>query len=371
MRNQIKEAERIVIKIGSSTLTHENSKLDLSRIEKLIRQVVNLKHQGKEVILVSSGAVAAGYGKLNIGDRRETIPEQQALAAVGQGILMKTYQQLFSEYGYQVAQILLTQKDLADRHRYLNARNTLSQLLEYDVIPIINENDTVAVKEIRFGDNDTLSALVSSLTSADLLVILSDIDGLYTADPREDDSAQLINQVEDISPDIETLAGGAGTGRGTGGMATKITAAKIATKAGLPLVIANGSLEQVITKVSHGQKIGTIFLSQPGITSREQWIAFNLDVAGKIAVDNGAKEALIAHGSSLLACGIQEIIGDFSAGDVVDIIDSTGEKIARGLVNYSQQEVEQIQGLQSSQIKSELGYQAYDEVVHRDNLVVL
>ncbi|AGB41879.1 glutamate 5-kinase [Halobacteroides halobius DSM 5150] len=371
MRKKIKEAERIVIKIGSSTLTYQNSKLNLGRIEKLIREIVNLKNQGKEVILVSSGAVAAGYGRLKLEASPGTIPEKQALAAIGQGTLMRTYQTIFSEYGYQVGQVLLTQKDLTDRKRYLNSRNTLYQLLDYNVIPVINENDTVAVKEIKFGDNDTLSALVSSLVGADLLVILSDIDGLYTADPRNDDSAKLISQVEEISSEIEELAGGAGTDRGTGGMATKIDAAKIATKAGLPLVIANGSLDQVVTKISEGEDLGTLFLPDSGMTSREQWIAFNLDIAGKIVIDEGATLALTKEGGSLLACGIVEARGEFSVGDVVDIIDQSGSRIAKGLVNYDQPEVDKIKGFQSEEIKSRLGYQAYDEVVHRDNLVLL
>ncbi|GAB6099072.1 glutamate 5-kinase [Halanaerocella petrolearia] len=371
MRELIEDANRIVIKIGSSTLTYQNSKLNLGRIEKIIREVVDLKNQGKEVVLVSSGAVAAGYGELNLEDDPATIPEKQALAAVGQGVLMKTYQKLFSEYGYQVAQILLTQNDLTDRKRYLNSRNTLSQLLDYGTIPIINENDTVAVQEIKFGDNDTLSALVSSLIGADLLLILSDIDGLYTADPRTDSSAQIINEVDEISEEIESLAGGAGTDRGTGGMATKIEAAKVATKAGLPMIIANGSLNRVVTKVVDSQEIGTLFLPESGMTSREQWIAFNLDIAGQIVIDEGAEDALVNDGSSLLSCGIMKTTGDFAVGDVVDIINSADETIARGLVNYSRKEVEEIKRLHSDEIKFQLGYQAYDEVVHRDNLVLL
>ncbi|MCK8815884.1 glutamate 5-kinase [Natroniella sulfidigena] len=371
MRKEIVDSERIVVKIGSSTLTYQNSKLNLNRIEKLIRDVVDLKHQGKEVILVSSGAIAAGVGGLNLEHSPETIPQKQALAAIGQGLLMKTYQKLFSEYDQQVAQVLLTQKDLTDRKRYLNSRNTLNQLLEYDVIPIVNENDTIAVNEIKFGDNDTLSALVSGLVDADLLVVLSDIDGLYTADPRSNPEAEMISQVEKISKQIEDLAGTAGTERGTGGMVTKIRAAKIATKAGISLVIANGSEDQILSQISSGQEKGTLFSPQQGLASREKWIAFNLDVQGDIIIDSGAAKAIDEQGSSLLPCGVVRATGRFKAGDVVDLVDEAGNRLARGLVNYSQSEVEKIKGLHSSEIKEKLGYQDYDEIIHRNNLVRL
>jgi glutamate 5-kinase len=370
MQNEIKQAKRIVVKVGSSTLTYQNSKLNLNRIDKLVRDISNLKNQDLEIILVSSGAVAAGQGKLDLNQEEQSIPEKQALAAIGQGLLMKTYQKLFSEYGSETAQILLTQNDLNSRKRYLNSRNTLNQLLKYNVLPVVNENDTVAVKEIKFGDNDTLSALVSSLVDADLLIMLSDIDGLYTADPREDETAELINQVADIS-EVEELASGAGSERGTGGMATKLEAAKIATKAGIPMIIANGSSDRVLTRIMEGEPLGTTFLAQEGLASRDKWIAFNLADRGQLIIDRGASKALEEQGSSLLACGILEATGDFVAGDVIDIVDQSHEQVARGLVNYSQEEIEQIKGLQSSQIKSELGYQAYDEVIHRDNLVLV
>ncbi|OCL25256.1 glutamate 5-kinase [Orenia metallireducens] len=371
MRESIRKAKRIVIKVGSSSLTYQNAKLNLGRIDKLIREIVDLKNQGKEVILVSSGAVAAGQGELNLVERPQTIPEKQALAAIGQGILMKTYQKLFSEYGQKVAQVLLTQKDLTDRKRYLNSRNTLNQLLQYGVIPVINENDTVAVEEIKFGDNDTLSALVSSLIDADLLIILSDIDGLYTADPRKEPTAKLLSRIDDISHEIEALAGDAGTKRGTGGMITKIKAAKVSTRSGIPLIIANGSLDNVLSQITQGVEVGTLFLSQEKLASREKWIAFNLDVEGQIVIDSGAVKALLEKGKSLLPCGILDSKGDFSAGAVVDIINQEGDSLARGLVNYSQREIEQIKGLHTSKIKERLGYQDYDEVVHRDNLVLM
>jgi glutamate 5-kinase len=371
MRDSVKRAKRIVIKVGSSSLTYQNAKLNLRRIEKLIREIVDLKNQDKEVILVSSGAVAAGQGELDLAERPQTIPEKQALAAIGQGILMKTYQKLFSEYGQKVAQVLLTQKDLTDRKRYLNSRNTLNQLLNYGVIPVINENDTVAVEEIKFGDNDTLSALVSSLIDADLLIILSDIDGLYTADPRHDPTAKLLSRIDDISHEIEALAGDAGTKRGTGGMITKIRAAKVSTRSGIPLIIANGSLDNVLSQITQGVEVGTLFLSQEKLASREKWIAFNLDVEGEIVIDSGAVKALLEKGKSLLPCGILASQGCFSAGAVVDIVNQAGEILARGLVNYSQREIEEIKGLHTSKIKERLGYQDYDEVVHRDNLVLM
>ncbi|MBM7556198.1 glutamate 5-kinase [Halanaerobacter jeridensis] len=369
MQNEIKQAQRIVVKVGSSTLTYENSKLNLNRIDKLVRDISNLKNQDLDIIFVSSGAIAAGQGKLRLNKIDRSIPEKQALASIGQGLLMKTYQKLFSEYGYEAAQILLTQNDLNDRKRYLNSRNTINQLLKYNVVPIINENDTVAVKEIKFGDNDTLSALVSSLIDADLLIMLSDIDGLYTTDPRENQDAELISEVEDIST-VESAAGGSGTERGTGGMATKIEAAKIATKAGIPMIIANGKQDKVLTKIIEGKEIGTTFLAEEGLPSRDKWIAFNMAVEGELIVDSGAVKALQESGSSLLACGIIETKGNFSAGDVVDVFDQSGTKIGRGLVNYAQREVEQIEGLQSDEIEEKLGYQAYDEVIHRDNLVL-
>ncbi len=371
MREMIKEAKRIIIKIGSSSLTYQNAKLNLGRIERIIREVVDLRNQGKEVIVVSSGAVAAGQGELDLVDTPQTIPEKQALAAIGQGILMKNYQKLFSEYGQKVAQVLLTQTDLTNRKRYLNSRNTINQLINYGVVPIINENDTVAVKEIKFGDNDTLSALVASLIDADLLMILSDIDGLYTADPRQDQNAEFIKQVDQIDQRIESLAGAAGTKRGTGGMITKIQAAKIATKSGIPLVITNGSKDKVITKVANGQDLGTLFVAEQGLASREKWIAFNLDVEGKLILDLGATQALLERGKSLLPCGVIKVEGDFSTGAVVDILDQSGNKLARGLVNYSTEEIKKIKGLHSSKIKDELGYKDYAEVVHRNNMVIV
>lgn len=370
--NRLDQADRIVIKIGSSTLTHSTSKLDLGRIEALIRQIVDLKNQGKEIILVTSGAISAGKGKLDLQKTVDTIPEKQALAAVGQGLLMKIYEKIFSEYGSTLAQILLTKGDIAERKRYLNSRNTLFKLLDYGIIPVINENDTVAVDEIKFGDNDTLSALVATLVDADLLVILSDVEGIYTSDPRKDETAQLISQVDKITPELEEIAGGAGTDRGTGGMTTKIEAAKIATRAGVMMMIANGSQENILQKIIQGVNPGTVFLpDEQGLDSRKKWIAFNLAAQGEIAVDSGAADALLKQGTSLLPCGVTEVRGSFKAGDVVNVLNKNEEEICRGIVNYSSKEVEAIQGLQSTEIVDKLGYKDYDEVIHRDNLVCL
>ncbi|ADL12116.1 glutamate 5-kinase [Acetohalobium arabaticum] len=372
IESRLRQADRIVIKIGSSTLTHSTSKLDLGRIESLIRQIVDLKNQGKEVILVTSGAISAGRGKLDLTEVANTIPEKQALAAVGQGLLMKIYEKIFSEYGSTLAQILLTKGDITERKRYLNSRNTLFKLLDYGIIPVINENDTVAVDEIKFGDNDTLSALVASLVDADLLVILSDVEGIYTSDPREDETAQLISKIDRITSELEKIAGGAGTDRGTGGMATKIEAAKIATRAGVMMMIANGSQEYILQEIVKGVNPGTVFLpDEQKLASRKKWIAFNLAVQGKLIVDAGAAEALLNQGTSLLPCGVIEVRGGFEAGDVVDVLNKDGEEICRGIVNYSSQEVEAIQGLQSTEIIDNLGYKDYDEVIHRDNLVCL
>ncbi|MCK8825177.1 glutamate 5-kinase [Fuchsiella alkaliacetigena] len=372
IKKRLKKATRIVVKIGSSTLTHATAKLDLGQIESLIRQLVDLKNQDKELIVVTSGAISAGRGKLNLEEAPQTIPQKQALAAVGQGLLMQIYEKIFSEYGKTIAQVLLTRRDVTDRKRYLNSRNTLLQLLDYGIIPVINENDTVAVDEIKFGDNDTLSALVASLVDAELLIILSDVEGIYTGDPRSDDSAELITEISEITAEIEELAGGAGSSRGTGGMVTKVEAAKVSTKAGIITMIANGSQEGVLRKIVQGENPGTVFIpAAERLAQRKKWIAFNLSVTGELVVDAGAATAILERGTSLLPCGIVEVEGDFKAGDVVDIINPQSELIGRGIVNYSAAELENIKGLQSQEIESELGYKDYDEAIHRDNLVCL
>lgn len=365
----VQKAKRIVVKVGTSTLTHATGKLNLERIEHLVRQLTDLRYQGKEVVLVSSGAIGAGMGKLNLDKRPKTIPEKQAIAAIGQGILMQLYEKLFSEYGQIVAQLLLTKADMDDRRRFLNARNTLITLLQLGVIPIVNENDTVAVEEIRFGDNDTLAALVGTLVDADLLILLSDIDGLYTADPRKYPEAQLLQVVEAVNDTIENAAGDVGSKFGSGGMATKISAAKVATNAGIPMIIANGAEDNIIRRLIHGEQLGTLFVARELKTHlRKNWIAFGSKVEGVIVVDDGAKEALIAKGKSLLPSGILSVSGGFSSGAVVSITDSQGREFARGITYYSQSELEQIKGVKCKEICGILGYKDYDEAIHRDNL---
>ncbi len=365
----VQKANRIVVKVGTSTLTHTTGKLNLERIEHLVRELTDLRYQGKEVVLVSSGAIGAGMGKMNLDKRPKTIPEKQAVAAIGQGILMQLYEKLFSEYGQIVAQLLLTKSDMDDRRRFLNARNTLVTLLRLGVIPIINENDTVAVEEIRFGDNDTLAALVGTLVDADLLILLSDIDGLYTADPRKYPEAKLIGVVEAIDADVEGAAGDVGSKFGSGGMATKVSAARIATQAGMPMVIANGGEDNIIRRLVHGEPLGTLFLARelkPHL--RKSWIAFGSKVEGVVTVDDGAKLALVDKGKSLLPSGIIAVAGNFHSGEVVSIVDSQGREFARGITNYDQTELERIKGVKCKDICGILGYKDYDEAIHRDNL---
>jgi glutamate 5-kinase len=366
----LKKTQRLVVKIGSSTLTYPTGKLNLYQLERLVREVVDLKHQGLEIILVTSGAVGAGMGKLGLEERPKNIPEKQALAAIGQGLLMHMYEKLFSEYDKTVAQVLLTREDLMNRGRYLNARNTLLTLLRLGAIPIINENDTVAFEEIKFGDNDTLAALVAGLVDADLLVLLSDIDGLYTADPRQDSTAQLIKIVEELTAEIIELAGGSGTKLGSGGMVTKLQAAKIASNSGIPMMVTNGSREGVMREIIQGINPGTLFIPRDHrINTRKTWIAFASKTNGRLYVDKGAEKALIEKGKSLLPSGITKVEGNFKRGCVVKIIGQSHE-IARGIVNYKASEIEQIKGCQSQDIEKILGHKDYDEVIHRDNLTL-
>ncbi|SMB80334.1 glutamate 5-kinase [Desulfonispora thiosulfatigenes DSM 11270] len=371
-KNMIKNAHRIVFKVGTSTLTHSTGKLNLNLIEKLVRQLADLIYQGKEVLLVTSGAVGAGMGVLGFKDKPRTIPEKQACAAVGQGVLVHIYEKIFSEYGAKVAQLLLTRADLNDRNRFLNARNTLLTLLKCGVVPIINENDTVAVDEMKFGDNDTLSSLVAGLVDADLLLLLSDIDGLYTGDPNEDPNACLIETVEEIDESIESVAGGAGSKFASGGMITKVLAAKIAVKAGIPMIITNGIKIENISRIFQGEKIGTLFIPPKEVNTqtRKRWIAFSSKSEGKIWVDCGAFEAINDKGKSLLPRGIVKIEGSFNVGHVVSIINHEAREFARGIVNYDSSEIEQIKGVKCEDIIKIIGHKDYDEVIHRDNLAI-
>ncbi|NLW55413.1 MAG: glutamate 5-kinase [Firmicutes bacterium] len=372
-RAKLKEAKRIVVKVGTSTLTYASGRLNLKQLEKLVRQLADLYNAGLEVILVTSGAVGAGVGRLGLKAKPRTIPERQAVAAVGQGLLMQVYTKLFSEYGINTAQILLTREDMSDRRRYLNARNTLLMLVdEYRVVPVINENDTVATEELqlRFGDNDTLAALVAGLVGADLLLLLSDIDGLFTGDPHKDTQATLIPEVKEISPSIWAVAGEAGTDRGTGGMITKLEAARIATRSGIMMVLASGEEPNCITRIMEGEAIGTVFLpNQEALVQRERWIAFAGQPQGAVVIDPGAVTALLQGKKSLLPSGVSGVQGRFEVGDIIRVLDQTGTEIARGLSNFSSEEIEKIKGVNTARLPEVLGYKTYEEVIHRNNLV--
>lgn len=371
-RANIGEAQRIVVKVGTSTLTHETGKLNFFRIERLVRELSDLVNQGKEIVLVSSGAVGAGMERLGLTEKPKTIPEKQAAAAVGQGVLLHVYEKIFAEYGQTVGQVLLTREDSVKRSRYVNSRNTLLQLLAMGVIPIINENDAVAVDELKIGDNDTLSAMVGTIVDADLIIILSDVDGVYTVNPQTNPEAKLLSEIAEITPEIDELAGGPGTMRGTGGMYTKIQAAKIAVNAGIALVIASGTQDGVVREILTGQDVGTLFPSKHNrLQVRKSWLAFGARIAGDVQVDSGCAKAIVKTGSSLLAAGIVKVQGDFEQGKTIRILDTNGRELARGLSNYSSGEIERIRGKHTDEISSVLGYKTTDEVVHRDHLVLM
>ena len=365
-------AKRLVVKVGSAVLSKGDIGLHRPTLERISRELSALREEGREIVLVSSGAILAGMGRLGLGERPGSIPLKQAAAAVGQSLLMRHYEEAFDPYGQRVAQLLLTQEDFRSRPRYLNARNTLFTLLHLGVLPIINENDTVSVEEIRFGDNDNLSALVATLVGADLLVILTDLDGLYTADPRRDPNASLITQVPRRSADVSFWAADSGTGLGTGGMVTKMEAARRAAASGIPTIIANGLVEGILARILRGEAVGTLVqASSSRMRSRKRWLAFATQPRGRIVVDIGAKEALIRGGKSLLPSGVVSASGGFEGGEVVSLCDPAGEEFARGVANYDAEQVDQIKGLKSSQIEGALGSKPFDEVVHRDNLVIL
>jgi len=368
----ISKIKRIVIKIGSQILTASDQTLDRTFMSALAAQIAAARQQGLEILIVSSGAIAAGRGILGLSDRPKTIPQKQAAAAIGQSRLMRAYEDSFAAYGINVAQLLLTRGDLADRTRHLNARATLETLLECGVVPIINENDTVAVDEIKFGDNDNLSALVTSLVDAGLLIILTDIDGLYDADPRQHPQAKLIPLVKTVTKELELAAGGSGSTVGTGGMTTKLAAAKKAGKSGAATLIVNGRAPQIILRAVSGEDTGTLVLpSRESLTRRKHWIAFTLRPQGRITVDAGAARVLRQDGRSLLPSGMVAVEGEFERGACVRICEQSGGEFARGIVDYSGSEAVKLIGCNSSQIEEILGYRYGDEIVHRDNLVLL
>ena len=363
---------RVVVKVGSSMLASVDKGLNPQAFAHLAREISELKHQGYEIVLVSSGAIAAGMGKLGYKTRPQSIAQKQATAAVGQSRLMNIYETHFSHHQQMVAQILLTRDDLSHRQRFPNARNTLLTLLGLGIVPIINENDTVAVEEIQFGDNDNLSALITNLIEADLLIILTDIDGLCDADPRVHPEAKCIPLVEDIDQDMGDRVGDTRGEATVGGMVSKIEAAQKASRFGIPTIIAGGKREGVLHQILKGKQIGTLILPKvETLSSRKHWIAFNLKPQGEIAVDAGAKKAVVQKGKSLLASGVVQIKGTFDRGDSVSCLGPQGREFARGLVNYSAVELRQIKGIRSGQIEKMLGYKYSDEVIHRDDLVVL
>ncbi len=363
--------KRVVIKIGSGVISSDEG-LDEVMISRLTEDICDLRDRGVEVILVSSGAVSAGRCSLGIEGRPQTIPQKQAAAAIGQPRIMRAYKEVFKRRQRVAAQVLLTRDDLSNRRRYLNAHNTLDTLLEYGVTPIVNENDTVVVEEIRFGDNDNLSALVASLMAADLLLILSDVDGFYSGDPGCDEQARLLPLVERITPEIEAMAGISRGSLGTGGMLTKLQAAQKAGLAGVPTLIVNGRTEGVLEKVVQGQALGSLFLASASkLNARKRWIALSMQPNGKIFLDEGAVRAVVEAGKSLLPTGIIRVEGEFGRGDAVHICDRHGDPFAIGVANYTGSELEQIKGHRCAEIESILGYQYKDEAVYRDNLVLI
>ncbi len=372
-KNIFSKARRIVIKVGSAVLTSSGQGLDHNRIERLASDISSIMRRDRRVILVSSGAIAAGTAKLGLKKTKDMpLSLKQAAAAVGQSGLMWAYEKTFATHGLKVAQVLLTREDLSNRTRFLNARNTLQTLLDYGVIPVINENDTVSVDEIKFGDNDNLSGMVAHLADADLLVILSDIDGLYTADPKLDPSAELIPIVEKVTAELERGAGDAQTAVGTGGMRSKIMTAKKVGAIGVPMVIVNGRKNGMLPALFEGREVGTLFLPRPDkVESRKHWIAYTVCSSGRLVVDNGAREALVQKGKSLLPGGVVKVEGNFKIGDCVSCADLDGNVFARGLAKYSSVDLDRIKGLKTSQIASVLGHKDYDEVIHRDDLVIL
>ena len=370
-RTITKDAKRLVIKIGSALLTNNGSGLDRAAIDGWVEQINQLLVAGKEIVLVSSGSVAEGIVRLGWKQRPDSIHELQAAAAVGQMGLIQTYESSFQRFDRLTAQILLDHDDLASRQRYLNARSALQTLISLNVIPIVNENDTVVTDEIRFGDNDSLAALVANLIDADLLVILTDKDGLYTANPDENSDATLISEAMAGDTSLDALAGGSASGLGRGGMVTKLQAARLAERSGCSTLIVGGSNNNIITAVADGENVGTLLTaSQQPIAARKQWLAGHLQVKGQLLLDAGAVKVLTGQGRSLLAVGVTDVLGHFTRGDLVSCIDSNGQEIARGLVNYNSDEARRIKGQSTEAIADILGYLEDDELIHRDNMVI-
>jgi len=372
MTGDLAHAVRIVVKVGSSLVTNDGRGLDHAAVARWAGEISALRHDGKSIVLVSSGAIAEGMQRLGWIARPRAIHDLQAAAAVGQMGLVQAYEAAFSKFGLHTAQVLLTHEDLSDRRRYLNARTTLTTLLALGVIPVINENDTVTTDEIRFGDNDTLGALVANLIEADLLVLLTDQQGLYTADPRKDPTATLVRTARAGDPALEAMASGAGSAIGSGGMLTKILAAKRAARSGASTVIACGREPDVLLRLARGEEVGTALLAATGsLAARKQWLADHVRTAGALKLDDGAVRALAREGKSLLPIGVMAVDGEFERGEVVGCFAPDGHEIARGLVNYGSHDARRILRRASSEIEAILGYVDAPELIHRDNLVLL
>ena len=371
-RQSIRNAQRWVIKIGSALLTSNGKGLSHAALAPWVEQMANLRKVGHEVVLVSSGAVAEGMSRMGWSRRPHNLNELQAAAAIGQMGLVHAYEACFQKHGLHTAQILLTRDDLADRSRYLNARSALRTLLSLGVIPVVNENDTVATEELRFGDNDTLAALVANLIEADLLVLLTDQEGLFEADPRFNPQAALISETRVDNPQLDAVAGGSASGLGLGGMVTKVRAARLAARSGTGTVIAAGQRSRVLDAISSGEEVGTLLVPvQEPQAARKRWLAGQLQVRGSLVLDDGAVRVLRDKGSSLLPVGVVSMSGDFMRGEAVVCLDTAGCEVARGLVNYNAQEVRRIIGKSSRQIEAILGYVDEQELIHRDNLVLI
>ncbi|MBK1716361.1 glutamate 5-kinase [Thiocystis violacea] len=371
-RDRIPGTRRWVVKIGSALLTRDGQGLERGLLAPWVEQMSARRLAGNEVVLVSSGAVAEGMARMGWHRRPKALHELQAAAAIGQMGLVRAYEDGFQTHGLHTAQVLLTRDDLADRARYLNARSTLRTLLKLGVIPVINENDTVATDELRFGDNDTLAALVANLIEADLLILLTDQDGIFEEDPRANPDARLILETWVDDPQLDLVAGGSVTGLGTGGMVTKVRAARLAARSGTPTIIAPGRGERVLSRIGAGEPVGTLLIPFQGPqAARKQWLAGHLQARGRLVLDAGAVKALREKGTSLLAVGVKAVQGRFNRGEVVICVDEAGSEVARGLVNYDTEEAARIQGRSSSSFESILGYLDDEELIHRDNLVLI
>ncbi len=373
MRKEIlKSVKRVVIKIGSRVLTDSDASLDMAVIRRISSDIAALRERGIQVVVVSSGAIAAGRSELGLTDKPRTIPHKQAAAAVGQSRLMRAYEEALASHNLKVAQLLLTREDLESRQRFLNARATIDALLSFGIIPVINENDTVVVDEIKFGDNDNLSALVTNVAEAHLLLILTDIEGFYSADPRSNPDARLISLVKVITREVEKAAGGSGSSVGTGGMATKVAAAKKAGKNGVATIMLSGKRDGIILAAMRGEEVGTLFLpAGEGVNRRKHWIAYTLKPSGRVFVDEGARDVLLKKGKSLLPSGVVSVEGRFERGACVRVCGLDGVEFARGLSDYSSSEITRLAGCKSSEIEARLGFYYGDVIVHRDNLVML